>query len=204
MKILVFGGAFNPPTIAHIEVANYVRRYLDYDKVIFIPSKDKFQVEGENKEVVFSQEERYRMLRHISIGRPWMEVSDIEITASEQPRTYHTLCQLKNHENELKLLIGSDWLPNLKTTWKYVDEICQEFGIVVMTRNHDDVEALLNNDVYLKERKQYFTIVQTPDLYQDVSSTKVRELLANIRRDITTLKGMIPEELEGLKDYYEE
>ena len=52
MKGLFFGGAFNPPTVAHVELANYVRKYLDYDKVVFVPSKDKYIKNEENKELI--------------------------------------------------------------------------------------------------------------------------------------------------------
>ncbi|MBQ1383447.1 MAG: nicotinic acid mononucleotide adenylyltransferase, partial [Solobacterium sp.] len=37
MKVLYFGGAFNPPTRAHIELADLVRQELGFDKVLFMP-----------------------------------------------------------------------------------------------------------------------------------------------------------------------
>ena len=204
MRALFFGGAFNPPTLAHIELANSVRKYLDYDKVVFVPSKDKYITTDEKKELAFSEEERYKMLRVISVSRPWMDVSDIEINSIDQPRTYHSLCALREKGYELKLLIGSDWLMNLEDGWKYVKEICKEFGIVVMTRNNDDVVKMIENNEYLKSISEYLTVIQTPDTYQDISSTKARELLNRIQEDVKQLKDIVPEELEGLREYFYE
>lgn len=201
MKGLFFGGAFNPPTVAHVELANYVRKYLDYDKVVFVPSKDKYIKNEENKELIFTEGERYMMLRRISISRPWMDISDIEIRAEDQPRTYRSMCILRDRGYDLKLLIGSDWLNNLEHGWLYVKEICEEFGIVVMTRNNDDVKEMIEKSPFLKQFASYITIVQTPDRYRGVSSTKARTLLNQLREEVRELKGMLPDELEGLEEY---
>lgn len=37
MKIGFFGGCFNPPTIAHIELANIAIQVAGLDKLFFVP-----------------------------------------------------------------------------------------------------------------------------------------------------------------------
>ena len=65
-------------------------------------------------------------------------VSDYELKEENQPRTYQTLCYLKEKGYACKLLFGSDKLPELKTGWKHVEEIAKEFGIVCMARYDDE------------------------------------------------------------------
>lgn len=193
IKAIFYGGAFNPVTKAHIFLADYVRQQLGYEKVIFMPTKGKYIKYVEGKELSFSEEERLELLKKIAGDKDWMIVSDYEITKVEQPRTYFTMKALRDEGYDLKLLFGSDWLPNLSTKWRYIDEICKEFGIIVMTRGNDDIKAMINNDPYLKQYEEYFTLVETPDTYRDVSSTKVR--LALRSNDLKKACEYLPEEL---------
>ena len=201
MKGLYFTGEFNPPTVAHIELANYVRKYLDYDKVVFVPSKSKYIQGLENNAITFPAEERYMMLRRISISRPWMDISDVEIHSEDQPQAYHFLRQMKERGYDLKLLIGSDCLKDLEHDFSFINEIFEEFGIVVMTRNHQDVKALIDKNEFLKRNEKAITIVQTPDRYQDISSSKVRELAHRMREEVRELRSILPDELEALEEF---
>jgi nicotinate-nucleotide adenylyltransferase len=42
-KIGFYGGAFNPPTIAHIKMAKKALNELNLDKIIFMPVGDLYQ-----------------------------------------------------------------------------------------------------------------------------------------------------------------
>ena len=202
MKVLFYGGAFNPVTIAHIELANTVRKELGYDKVLFVPTKDKYIRHDEGKDFVFSSDFRLSLLKEVSKNNEWMIVSDYEINLDEQPRTYMTLCHFRDEGYELKLLIGSDWLPKLKTGWKFVDEIAHEFGFVVMTRNHDDIESMIDSDEYLSKYKDYITCIHTLDIYQEVSSTKIRQNYKEYLDKQKNIQNMLPKEISSF--FFEE
>ncbi len=201
MRALYYGGAFNPPTAAHIGLADYVRKKLGYEKVIFMPSKRHYIEGDEGKDYAFSDEERYAMLQKIAANHPWMIVSDLEIRQAEQPRTYNTLCKLREQGYELKLLIGSDWLSGLEHVWLHVPEIVSEFGIAVMARADDAVEEMISSDPYLSALRSGLTVVETPDTWKNASASKVRAKMMEIRRLQDELKDMVPEELCGMKDY---
>lgn len=192
-KALVFGGAFNPVTLAHIHLAEKVRRKLSFDYVIFIPSKSKYILSTEKKDSSFSEEERYKMLKEVSKTRDWMIVSDIEIKKEDQPRTYFTLKKLKEEGYDLKLLMGSDWLPCLEDKWLYIDEILDEFGIVILRRNHDDISSIINSSSFLKERKEKFIFIDVDEEHQEASSSKVRELLK--KKDYKKVGKLVPQEI---------
>ncbi len=194
MKVLFYGGAFNPVSKAHIELANYVRTSLQFDKVIFMPTKDQYIKHDEGKDFVIKDEKRKKLLEVVAKENDWMIVSDYELNLESQPRTYETLCFLRNEGYDLKLLIGSDWLLKLNSGWKYVDEIMHEFGVVLMTRNHDDIEQIIENDAYLKQYKDYITCITTPSFYQNISSTKIRHALFS--GNIQALEQMLPKEIK--------
>ena len=192
-KTLFFGGAFNPLTNAHLALADYARKQLGYDKVLFVPTKSHYILKTEQKTASFDEKDRLAMLEEVSENHPWMEVSSIEIDQQSQPRTYFTLKALREKDYDLKLLMGSDWLAGLETKWLYIDEILDEFGIVVMKRNGDDIEGILNSSDYLKARKDRLMILDTPSTYQAVSSSKVRALLEERRYD--DVKQLVPTEV---------
>lgn len=193
IKALYYGGAFNPVTKAHIFLADYVRKKLAYEKVIFMPTKGEYIKYIEGKELGFSEEERLELLNKVAIDKDWMIVSDYEITRAEQSDTYITMKAMSKKGYILKLLFGSDWLPQLSTKWHYVDEICKEFGIVVVTRGHDNVQELVDDDPYLKKYKPYLTFVETPNTYHYISSTKVREALRE--GDLIKVCECVPQEI---------
>lgn len=176
-KAIVFGGAFNPPTIAHIDLAKHVLDTLHYDFVIFVPSKSVYIQNEQKKDFVFSQEERFAMLQAIAKENPWMIVSDYELQASSQPRTYTTLCYLKTQGYDCKWLMGSDKLEELSSVWKYVDELMREFGIVCVERNGDDVQKMVDSNPFLSKYQSCIQIVKSIEKYQNVSSTLVRKCL---------------------------
>ncbi len=195
---LVFGGAFNPPTIAHVSLAEYAMRKTGFDHVIFLPTKNTYIEDVQKKEYVFSDEERIDMLQKIAANRPWMIVSTYEIEAEQQPRTYQSLCHFRDEGWKVSLLFGSDKLPELQNGWKFVDEICREFGIVCMKRSTDHPEELLAGDLYLRTLSEYIQILDTPDVTKDVSSTAIRQLLSDMRSDYAALKQQLPDELHPL------
>ena len=200
MRALVYGGAFNPPTIAHIELADFARKAAGFDKVIFVPSKMRYITDDQKKDFAFDDETRLAMLRECAKAHEWMEVSDYEIKAAEQPRTYTTMQYLKEQGYECRLLFGSDKLPELAGGWKFIDEICTQFGICCMVRNNEPVEKMIAEDPYLSTISQYIEIIHTPSDYQDVSSSKVRALYTQIRDLEKQMNTMVPEEIRHYLD----
>lgn len=200
MKALFFGGAFNPPTKAHIDLPDLVRRKLGYDAVIYMPTKSVYIKDDQGKDFAFSEEERLSMLRSIAQDHPWMIVSDHEISSEKQPRTYDSLCALKQQYEEVKLLFGSDKLPELETGWLHVEEICREFGIVCMRRNNDDTVRIIKENRYLSSLARYITLVDVPAEYQSISSSQVRRIMRQRQELLSSLKDAVPEEITSIVD----
>ncbi len=201
MKALVFGGAFNPPSRAHIDLAYHAMQESQSDCVIFVPSKMSYIKKEQGKDYAFRDEDRLSMLNKIAENKDWMIVSDFEIHSDTQPRTYLTLQHLKEEGYSCRLLIGYDKLIELETNWQYIPEIMHEFGVVAMDRYEDDCISYIAKDPYLSGFASCIQVVHTPDIYHSVSSTQIRRKYMEIRNELKTLKDMVPEELEGLYAY---
>ena len=180
-RVLAFFGAFNPPTVAHVELARFAMEATGREGVVFVPSKSVYIRGEQGKDFAYDDRQRLEMLRRAAETRPWMAVTDIEIRAGEQPRTYDTLCRLRDEGWDLSLLLGSDKLPELEHGWLHVEQIAREFGIVCLARGRDACAELIAGDPYLCALSPYITVLETPEELRDVSSTRVRELMSRIQ-----------------------
>ena len=197
-RVLAFFGAFNPPTVAHIELARFSMEATGREGVVFVPSKSAYIRDEQGKDFAYDDRQRLRMLERAAESRPWMTVTDWEIQAETQPRTYETLCHLRDAGYAPTLLIGSDKLYELETVWRHVEDIAREFGFVCMTRGSDACAAMLREDAYLASLAPYIQIVETPEALRNISSTAVRERLSRIRALQAEVAEMVPEEIMSL------
>lgn len=191
---LAFFGAFNPPTRAHIDLAEHAMRASGREKVIFVPSQTRYIREDQQKDYAFSDAARLAMLARVAEERHWMSFTDIELKQHAQPRTYDTLCMLREAGENPSLLVGADKLIELETKWKYVEEISAEFGIVCMDREDIHCEDLIRTSPFLSRLN--ITVVEVPDSYRDISSTRVRNCIQEIQRLRRELATILPPELE--------
>ncbi len=195
-RVLAFFGAFNPPTLAHIALAEKAVRDSGREGVVFVPSKQSYITDKQKKNFAFDDALRLRMLRLLAESRPWMEVSDMELKSPVQLRTYETLCRLRDEAGYApSLLVGTDKLAEMDTAWRYVDEILDDFGLVCLQRSGDDARDIIARSARLKEKQARIAIVSTPENLQTISSTAVREKLGEMAALREALTKMVPEEI---------
>ena len=194
-QVLAFFGAFNPPTIAHVRMAEKAMEETGREGVVFVPSRMLYIEKEQGKNFAFGDMERLSMLTRIRSRRPWIEVCDYELLADHQPRTYETLCYLKEQGYEPALLCGADKLEEMETGWKYVDRIAEEFGIVCMERNGQDVETMIEESDFLRALKDHITVVKSTDEYQGISSSQVRDVLFRLDKLKNELGELVPAEI---------
>ena len=197
-KVLAFFGAFNPPTRAHLELADFAWRETGREGVIFVPSRTDYIRNDQGKDAVYSNEEREELLRRLAESRPWIRVCDWELHQAEQPRTYRTLCHLREEGYEPSLLMGSDKLRELSSGWKHVPEIAREFGIVCLARGKDSCREIIRDDPFLQAISDGIVLLDTPDHWKEISSTAVREILRQPGDPEDRFNGLVPEEIREL------
>ncbi len=167
MKI-VFGGAFNPVTLAHIEVCKYVMSKIDASEFIFLPVSNAY-----TKSKLASNIHRKNMLELAVKEYANIIISNLEIDDENYLGTYQSLIRLsKEYKTKIAFVVGADNLINMNK-WINVHGILSEFKIIVLGRNGIDINKLIKDDIVLNKHIKSFIIYE--DFKLNISSTNFRE-----------------------------
>lgn len=182
-RIGFYGGCFNPPTKAHIELAIKAIRECNLDKVVFVPIGDLYE-----KAKLEKGTHRYNMLRIACKDKKELEVSDIEIKSNRLYKAIDIFEVLKeqNKEDEIYFLMGADNLERLPS-WKNSDKLINEFNYIVFDRDLCKAKIIIEDNDFFKNHKEKFRIVNNNE-FHNCSSTRIREELKN---------GEKPEDLDN-------
>ncbi|MDA8426022.1 MAG: nicotinate (nicotinamide) nucleotide adenylyltransferase [Treponema sp.] len=137
MRLLLFGGSFNPVHIGHLIMAQEVKAQFGYDLVLFIPSlrpPHKAFVEDPGAE------HRLEMLRRAVDGDAGMGIEDCEIRRGGTSYTIDTVRDIATRypiEGKPGLIVGDDLIPGF-ATWKGPEVIASETDIVCAHRTSPD------------------------------------------------------------------
>ena len=174
--IAIFGGSFNPPLNSHLKLAKQVIKNLcNIEKVIFVPVSTKYN----RKSNLIDDTYRYNMIKLMCSDEKKLEVSNIELSYGRQLYTIETLDIFKNEypEYDIYFIMGTDNLKDLHT-WKEPDRILKNYKIIVLERNNDNLEKIIEEDELLKNNKEAL-IVSKKIKPIKLSSTIVREKIKN-------------------------
>lgn len=121
-SIVVFGGSFDPPHMAHAMAVLYALSVIPDCEVLVIPT----YAHPLGKVFSASYEDRVQMCRLATIDLPRTQVSQIERTRGGVSRTLDTLQALKEGSPaaQFRLLIGSDILGE-RDRWHRFDEVAR-------------------------------------------------------------------------------
>jgi nicotinate-nucleotide adenylyltransferase len=145
LRILIFGGTFNPPHEGHVALAAEALRALQPDKLLIIPAYVPPHKEAPG--VTF--EHRFAMCERAFAGIKKAEISDIErqLGGANNAKSYtiDTLRALKRKypgNTKFFLLIGSDMLFCFDQWYKY-SSILNECSVVAAAREEDCYSDML-------------------------------------------------------------
>ncbi len=141
MKILVFGGSFNPLHNGHLFIAEEARNTLSYDRVIFVPSNISSH---KNDYSGMEAEARCRMLEKALEDYPEYIVDRCDIERGGVSYTIKTIEHIyRNYEFDGKpgFVIGDDLLPGF-SSWKESDKLIEKIDLIVVRRDsHEKIES---------------------------------------------------------------
>ena len=172
-RIVIFGGTFNPPTRAHLDIATEALYYLDAEKVLFVPVSDLYK-----KDDVEISYHRINML-NLAIGNfRRLEIDFTEVDAVKLTYTYETVEKIKSQyqDKELFLLIGADNLEDFKN-WKNQRSIMENCSLLVVNRNNSSIDEIIESNEILTEFKD--KVIEAPIEENGISSTEVRNRIAS-------------------------
>ncbi len=161
---VVYGGAFNPPTKAHVEVYRFLMEKLPIARFIFLPVSSVY---GKDVE---ADRHRYAMLERLTETLPGAEVSALEMEDETYRGTYHSLTRLSD-ETETAFVIGADHLKTLPR-WKNAEKLLSEFRIIVLNRGGEDLRGIIEGDGMLSRYAETFILF--PEFHLDISASTYR------------------------------
>jgi len=188
MKIGILGGAFNPPHIGHLILAQEAVEALGLDKVFFIPTN----ISPHKKRETPSAPERLEMVKLTISGNRCFEALDLEIKRGGVSYTIDTVRALKNtySGDTFYLIIGSD-LANTFSTWRNFDELKKEVKVAVARREN-----------YPLQEKDNFMVMDITQVA--ISSSQIRQLAGEERSIRYFVRDSVAEYIrqQGLYEKY--
>lgn len=166
MKIGIFGGSFNPPHKIHIERGLELVSKHYVDKIIYLPTGSQYKY----KNNLLPNKNRLEMLKIITDKYDCLDVSNYELK-DRVVYTYESLAYFKQlyKNDEIYFICGTDNLSYMDK-WKNGLELLSNYKILVIKRNGDNIDELLNKYKQYKEN-----IIVTDIEPNDLSSTLIRE-----------------------------
>jgi len=196
-RIVVMGGSFNPPTIAHLQLMQAALKAVEARQGIFVPTAHNYVARKMKQQKcpqhTMSESMRLEMLECVCRTDIRLSVSRIQMLKKESGHDYEMLeeIQKKFPDAELYFVTGSD-----KLRFKWVARLSEAFRILVAKRDEDDLEMIKERLPYLLERWDRFTVFDVPDEISAISSSAFREKLRN--NDKSAAELVIPEVWEIL------
>lgn len=174
MKIGFFGGCFNPPTNAHINLVKLAIKRCKLDKAIFVPVGDSYY-----KKDLAKARDRYNMLEILCKNEENIEVSDIELKEKRKLFAIDAfkLIEEKYIDNDIYFIMGADNFINI-LKWKNFDELITKYKYIVFDRAYINLKEYINENEILKKNKSKIQIIENSD-YTNCSSSDIRDNLKN-------------------------
>ena len=180
--IVVMGGSFNPPTIAHQRLLLAAVEALGADRGIFVPASHRYVCikmrRAKRPGEVLAEPVRFRMLEAVAMEDSRLMVDDCEYRRNEKGYTYETMetIQEKYPDATLYFLAGGDKVSAI-SRWHRNREFLERFRIVVMGRDGEDPRKALEENPFLSQHLDRFTVVAAPRGLEGISSSAVRDSL---------------------------
>jgi nicotinate-nucleotide adenylyltransferase len=160
--VLVFGGSFNPPTKAHLEIVEKLLERYEHARVLLLPVGDDYQ-----KPELVAFRHRRNMLKRLFKEHERVIVSDEEANAPYRG-TLASLERLRDTYDDMSFVIGSDQLQGMKK-WINYKALLERYPFIVLTRKNALTEEETEKE--FANVKHDFTFI---DFDVDVSSTEIR------------------------------
>ena len=192
MKILLFGGAFDPPHKGHVSILKKAAEYTDFDKIIVMPTGTPTHKKG----CVAPFDVRLHMaeLAFGDIGEN-VEISNYEGTSLQDDYTYLTLEYLKEkYDNpHIYMAIGSDSLLSLDS-WKNAQQVMENCTVLAFAREDDVQDDMLEKENQLEKSGADIQFVKVEPI--EFSSSEYRRGFGEDKEEF------LPQNVQNIIDEY--
>lgn len=171
-KLGFFGGSFNPPTYAHINIAKMSIEKFNLDAVYFVPVGNLY-----NKPSLIDEKYRYKMLQLVCGDK--IKAENIELNRKETLDTLQAFNLIeekyKNDATEIFYIMGADNFEKLPN-WKDSKKLVEDYQYIIFKRDGSNLEQCIEKNQILKKNRQNFKFLDLQQ-YADISSGIIRELI---------------------------
>lgn len=192
--IVVLGGSFNPPTLAHKRLLLAAVDALDAELGLFVPSSDSYvrnkMAKVGDPSFVLSETVREDMLSAMAADDPRLCVDTVEFGKKasgkgQKWRTVDTLNALSERypDYEIYFLAGGDKV-KIFPRWDRITEFLSKYRIIVVKRDGDEPEKEIARNAFLSERSERFFVMNAPDGLEGISSSAIREAISSGNTDL--------------------
>ncbi len=183
IKLGVFGGSFDPPHQAHLELVRSAVEQLELDHVLVTVANDPWQKSATRQ--VTDGPHRLEMTRLLFRDYSDATISDIEFQLGGESNTANTLRALRSKYQgaEFYLLLGYDAAIGIRT-WRDPDLILDQSQVVVVERpgfTNMKLPSILSSAIHLQ------------GVNLDISSETIRSQFKNEEN----ISGGIPDEIRN-------
>lgn len=181
LRVGIYGGAFAPIHIGHVEAARAFMRQMWLDVLFVIPTG---QSPHKAMDHSASAEDRIEMCRLAFRNVEGVIVSDVEIRRGGKSYSIDTIREMAGDDRRLFMLCGTDMMLTLGD-WNNVDEIFKLCYPVYIRREEDralDAKIIEKNTEYFEKYGKYVIKLDSPVI--DISSSEIRERIRN-KEDIS-------------------
>lgn len=205
MNIIWFGSAFDMVHLGHIACISNATKYTD--KVIVSPCYShklgKQMTEPHHRLAML--ELALKECIPILLKRGKVVINTDEIDHGESRGTYDILCDVRRElwPDKIEVLIGQD-NANTISSWLNYEKLIAEFPFLIAprigyepTRNTYGLDAKENIKMWYETDDRHTVI---PDKTPDISSSRVKDLLHTLDRDIVLSGGALSQQLKLLPE----
>ncbi len=181
MKILLFGGTFDPPHFGHIELLKSSIETVNPDKVVIMPTG----IPPHKYAKAASAHIRLEMCKCFLNVFGNLQIDDEEIKRGGKSFTVDTVAYLQNKYKgaEIAMSLGSDMILMFHEWHKY-EELLENVQIVVHCRASEDILPVQKYVQNLNSKGADVVIAKAR--IKEISSTEIREMVAQ-NSDISKL-----------------
>lgn len=162
---IIYGGTFNPPTIAHYQIAKELLLRYPEANFSFLPANNFY--EKDNIKDFHFRKEMLELLCE-RLGKKAM-INDFELHLDRYYGTYYTLKHFPNSH----FVIGADNLQSISTWINYPQVVIDNLFIVIPRDSIDIEKSFQENEVLEKNRSNFIIIEDFKPL--SISSTIYRQ-----------------------------
>ncbi len=195
-RIVVMGGSFNPPTIAHYKLIKAAMQTIDATKGIMVPVGHAYlkrKMRRAEAPLVLEESLRLNMVQAMFANDPNVLVTDVEM----RNPSWYTEETLRHYQEvypdaDFYFLVGADKMKLIKH-WAEKSDFLDQFGVAIVCREGVDPMEVICQDEHMAKYQDSFILVNQLEGVEDVSSTAIRK--AFLTGSLKPVKGYFHEKV---------